>query len=55
LKNGDKRSPDVSFVAKERLQGLKHPPRGFFQGSPDLAVEILLKVKLSSQDLPSRF
>lgn len=41
LKNGNKRSPDVSFVAKERLKGLKRPPRGFFQGSPDLVVEIL--------------
>ncbi len=41
LKNGNKRSPDVSFVARERLKGLKRPPRGFFQGSPDLAVEIL--------------
>lgn len=41
LKNGNKRSPDVSFVAKVRLKGLKRPPRGFFQGSPDLAVEIL--------------
>jgi Uma2 family endonuclease len=41
LKTGNKRSPDVSFVARERLQGLKRPPRGFFQGSPDLAVEIL--------------
>ncbi|XHX76417.1 MAG: Uma2 family endonuclease [Stenomitos frigidus ULC029] len=41
LNNGNKRSPDVSFVAKERLKGLKRPPRGFFQGSPDLAVEIL--------------
>ncbi len=41
LKNGNKRSPDVSFVSKERLQGLKRPPRGFFKGSPDLAVEIL--------------
>jgi Uma2 family endonuclease len=41
LKNGNKRSPDVSFVAKDRLQGLKRPPRGFFQGSPDLAIEIL--------------
>lgn len=41
LKNGNKRSPDVSFVAKERLKGLKRPPRGFFQGAPDLAVEIL--------------
>jgi len=41
LKSGNKRSPDVSFVAKARLQGLSRPPRGFFQGSPDLAVEIL--------------
>ncbi|MBD2069560.1 Uma2 family endonuclease [Leptolyngbya sp. FACHB-671] len=41
LKTGNKRSPDVSFVAKDRLKGLKRPPRGFFQGSPDLAVEIL--------------
>jgi Uma2 family endonuclease len=41
LKSGNKRSPDVSFVAKERLKGLKRPPRGFFEGSPDLAVEIL--------------
>jgi Uma2 family endonuclease len=41
LKNGNKRSPDVSFVSKERLKGLKRPPRGFFQCSPDLAVEIL--------------
>lgn len=41
LKNGNKQSPDVSFVAKDRLKGLKRPPRGFFQGSPDLAVEIL--------------
>lgn len=41
LKNGNKRSPDVSFVARERLKGLKCAPRGFFQGSPDLAAEIL--------------
>jgi Uma2 family endonuclease len=41
LKAGNKRSPDVSFVSKERLKGLKRPPRGFFQGAPDLAVEIL--------------
>lgn len=41
LNNGNKRSPDVSFVSKERLKGLKRPPRGFFEGSPDLAVEIL--------------
>ena len=41
LINGNKRSPDVSLVSKERLKGLKRPPRGFSQGSPDLAVEIL--------------
>jgi Uma2 family endonuclease len=41
LKTGNKRSPDVSFIAKERLQGLKKLPRGFWQGSPDLAVEVL--------------
>lgn len=41
LKTGNKRSPDVSFIARERLKGLKRPPRGFFQGSPDLVVKIL--------------
>lgn len=41
LNNGNKRSPDLSFVSRERLQGLSRPPRGFFQGAPDLAVEIL--------------
>jgi Uma2 family endonuclease len=34
-------SPDVSFLAKERLQGLKRPPKKFFDGGPDLVVEIL--------------
>ncbi len=41
MKTGNKRSPDVSFIAKEWLQGVKRLPRGYFQGSPDLAVEIL--------------
>jgi Uma2 family endonuclease len=41
LKNGNKRSPDISFVRGERLKGLKRLPTGYFQGSPDLAVEIL--------------
>lgn len=41
MKSGNKRSPDLSFIAKERLQGVKRLPRGYFQGSPDLAVEIL--------------
>jgi Uma2 family endonuclease len=41
FKNKNKRSPDVSFVSRDRLQGLKFLPKGYFQGSPDLAVEIL--------------
>lgn len=41
LKSGNKRSPDLSFVAKERLQGLKRLPKGYFQGAPDLAVEVI--------------
>ncbi len=41
LKSGNKRSPDVSFVAKKRLKGLKRLPKCYFQGAPDLAVEIL--------------
>jgi len=41
MKSGNCRSPDVSFVDKERLRDLKRPPKKFFQGAPDLAVEIL--------------
>jgi len=41
MKSGNRRSPDVSYIAKERLEGLKRLPKGYFQGSPDLAVEIL--------------
>lgn len=41
LKNGNKRSPDFSFISRDRLQGLRRPVQGFFQGAPDLAVEIL--------------
>lgn len=41
MKKGNFRSPDVSFIAKERLQGLKRPSKKFFQGSPDLAIEVL--------------
>ncbi|MHC4848190.1 MAG: Uma2 family endonuclease [Planctomycetota bacterium] len=32
------RAPDVAFVRAERLPG---PPRGYFEGAPDLAVEVL--------------
>ncbi|NJR58656.1 MAG: Uma2 family endonuclease [Cyanobacteria bacterium CRU_2_1] len=41
LKSGNKRSPDISFIAKDRLKGLKRLPKGYFQGAPDLAVEII--------------
>lgn len=41
MKSDNLRSPDVSFISKKRLQGFKRPPKGFFKGSPDLAVEIL--------------
>ena len=41
MKSGNLRSPDVSFISKKLLQGFKRPPKGFFKGSPDLAVEIL--------------
>ena len=41
MKSGNLRSPDLSFIAKERLQGLRHAPKKFFQGAPDLVVEIL--------------
>ena len=41
LKSGNKRSPDFSFVSKERLQGLRRLPKGFFQGAPDLAIEVI--------------
>ncbi len=41
MKNGNKRSPDISFVSKERLQGLEELPDGFLDGAPELAIEIL--------------
>lgn len=41
MKNGNRRSPDVSFFAKERLQGMTELPSGFLDGAPDLAVEVL--------------
>ena len=41
MKTGNKRSPDLAFIAKERLHGLKRLPKGFFEGAPDLAVEII--------------
>ena len=41
MRTGNKRSPDLAFISKERLPGLKRLPKGFFDGAPDLAVEII--------------
>jgi Uma2 family endonuclease len=41
MKNGNKRSPDISFFDKERLQGMTELPSGFLAGAPNLAVEVL--------------
>ena len=41
MKGGNVLSPDVSFVAADRLRGLNRLPRGYFDGAPDLAAEIL--------------
>ncbi|MDJ1180317.1 Uma2 family endonuclease [Roseofilum sp. BLCC_M91] len=41
MKNGNRRSPDISFFAKERLQGMTELPSGFLEGAPDLVVEVL--------------
>lgn len=41
MKNGNKRSPDISFFAKDRLQGLEVLPAGFLEGAPDLTIEVL--------------
>jgi Uma2 family endonuclease len=42
MRNRNCRAPDISFVAKERLKGLKRSANRFFPGAPDLAVEILV-------------
>lgn len=41
MKSGDCLSPDVAFVARERLRGQKELSTKFFQGAPDLVVEVL--------------
>ncbi len=41
LKSGNKRAPDISFIAKKRLVGLRKVPKKLWQGAPDLAIEIL--------------
>lgn len=41
MKSGDVLSPDVSFVNKARLRGVDRLPDQFFEGAPDLVVEVL--------------
>lgn len=41
MKSGNLRSPDISFVDKQRLRGLDELPDGFLEGAPELAIEIL--------------
>src|SRR5438093_9026991 len=41
MRSWDALSPDISFVARDRLRGIKRAPLAFFRGSPDLAVEVL--------------
>ncbi len=40
MKSQNSRSPDIGFVDKARLRG-PQPEQKFFQGAPDLAVEII--------------
>ena len=41
MHNRNCRAPDVSFISKSRLKGLKRSGRQFFPGAPDLEVEVL--------------
>jgi len=41
MKSGDCLSPDVSFISKFRLRPPQAWSKGFFEGAPDLAAEIL--------------
>jgi Uma2 family endonuclease len=41
MKNGNLRCPDLSFISSERLKKLDPDFDRFFQGAPELAVEVL--------------
>jgi len=41
MKNGNKRSPDSFFFAKDRLQGFDDLPIGFLESTPDLVIKML--------------
>jgi Uma2 family endonuclease len=40
LPNGDVLAPDASFISRERLTGRGGPPKKYFDGAPDLAIEV---------------
>jgi Uma2 family endonuclease len=41
MKSGNVRCPDVSFVSAECIRRAKRPLDKFFEGAPDLAIEVL--------------
>jgi len=41
MRNGNFRSPDISFVAKDHLADMIRDRKGFLHGAPDLAIEVL--------------
>jgi len=41
MASGNRRSPDCSFFSRDRIKSLGGIPKGYIEGSPDLAVEIL--------------
>jgi Uma2 family endonuclease len=51
MANRNCRAPDISFVSKARLRG--GPPKGFFEGAPDLAIEVLARSN-TPQDIKER-
>ena len=53
MKNRNCRAPDISFVSKARLKGLRRSSPAFFQGAPDLAIEVL-SPSTSRRDLDER-
>lgn len=35
------RAPDVAFISRERIEQIGEPEEGYWQGAPDLAVEVI--------------
>lgn len=49
MQNHNCRAPDVSFIAKSRLRGWKRAPAAFFEGAPDLAIEVLAPSNMAGE------